>query len=187
MFNFLRYSRHTQKIPDQLSQVIPDKDVDTALAKLCSPPKVIPGKTPSRIPEERVQHIQRLLSTLDSIFGRRGHSCWFSRPRIYAILRNISGLEFMDEFAKHGITDFYLPFNERTLPNFIKNRDGEETRQDFIAAQQYLLTDAKDIENGVSSHFTLKENGDQLFQPIHPLGQGGFGYVSNIPSSQHGC
>lgn len=81
----------------------------------------------------------------------------------------------MDEFRAKRFNDFHLPYNERTLPDFLQEKDGRGLRQAFLDAQSYFLTDAKLVEtDGASTHF-YSENGDEIFQPIRNLGQGSFG------------
>ncbi|KAL1853276.1 hypothetical protein Daus18300_011844 [Diaporthe australafricana] len=88
----------------------------------------------------------------------------------------------MDEFRAKGFNDYHLPYNERTLPDFLQKKDGKNLRQAFLDAQSYFLTDAKLVEtDGASTHF-VDENGDNIFQPIRSLGQGSYGGVDLVYS-----
>lgn len=120
--------------------------------------------------------MQIYLTMLDRAANRFHGQAWSKMPRIYAILRSIGGLEFMDEFIKNDMNDFWLPFNERTLPEFLRQREGTGLRQAFLAVQNYYLTHAKSIETeGATTHFHLPEGGDTHFIPVKTLGQGSFG------------
>ena len=41
----------------------------------------------------------------------------------------------MDEFGAKNFNDFYLAFNELTLPDFLQRKDGRDLRQAFLDAQ----------------------------------------------------
>lgn len=152
------------------SAMLSDEDIEAHLQMLCTPPQ-----NNDRISHRNIQSLQTLLALLDSKAQREVAVHWSFTPRTYGILRSIGGLEFMDEFRAKSFNDFYLPYNERTLPDFLQEKDGRELRQAFLDAQSYFLTDAKLIEtDGTSTHFD-SENGDDIFQPIRTLGQGSFG------------
>lgn len=158
------------------TSMVSDEDIEANLEMLCTPPlSRTPGRGDDRISPRNIQSLQTLLALLDGKAEREVSVHWSFTPRTYGILRSIGGLEFMDEFRAKYFNDFYLPYNERTLPDFLQEKDGRGLRQAFLDAQSYFLTDAKRIETeGASAHFD-SENGDDIFQPIRTLGQGSFG------------
>jgi hypothetical protein len=89
----------------------------------------------------------------------------------------------MNNFVKDGMTDLLLPYNDVTLPGYIQPW---AMRELFLEVQQYLLTDARvleDLSAGVSStkvlpHIHLSEGGDRHFKRLRMLGKGSFGYVT---------
>jgi hypothetical protein len=81
----------------------------------------------------------------------------------------------MDDFIRENITDFNLPFNEQTLPQFVGEKEGKSLRHAFFDMQDYYLTDVKDIESEKSLHLTLAVSGDTYFISERPLGHGSFG------------
>ena len=128
-----------------------------------------------RISQKNVRSIQEYLQVLDSRSDRVEEQRWKLRPRLYAILLNIDATDLMSMFISENLTDFNLPFNEHTLPQFIGEREGKNLRHAFFAIQGYCLTDTKSIESKESEHCTLTESGDTYFIPERPLGQGSFG------------
>lgn len=81
----------------------------------------------------------------------------------------------MDGFKAKNFNDSYLPYNERTLPDFLQRKGSRDLRQAFSDAQSYFLTNAKLFETkSTLTHFDAG-NGDNIFQPIRTLGQGSFG------------
>ncbi len=89
----------------------------------------------------------------------------------------------MHNFADEARTDFYLPYNNQTLPSFIQTDD---VRQAFLQVQEYVLTSAQELEmwytdassTKVFPHVFLDGSGDQHFRRQSRLGQGNFGFVS---------
>lgn len=158
------------------SSVMTDEDIEAQLRMLFTPTlSRTPGKSTDQISHRDIQHLQTLLAFLDAKAEREVSLLWSFTPRTYGILRSIGALEFMDEFRAKSFNDFYLPYNERTLPDFLQQKNGRDLRQAFLDAQSYFLTDAKLYEtDGTSRHFST-ENGDNIFQPIRSLGQGSFG------------
>ena len=156
--------------------------LEEELGRLCTPPDVGNGSIPQLVSERIVLRIQTILRYLDDVAGRKVYTtAWWPRPRTYAILSTIHGLQFMDAFAKHGWSDFSLPVHEVDLPEFVRDEAGHPFRELFLSMQEYYLSPTKDIENASLQHFRLY-NGDSIFQHRHKLGQGGFGYVAVLAS-----
>lgn len=158
------------------SSVVTNEDIEAQIQRICIPslPRA-PGKNIDQISLRDITNLQTLLACLDDKAGREVSLHWSSTPRTYGILRSIGGVEYMDEFRAKSFNDFYLPYNERTLPDFLQKNNGRDLRQAFLDAQSYFLTNAKRIEtDGASAHF-VSDNGDNIFKPIRTLGQGSFG------------
>lgn len=77
--------------------------------------------------------IRNILAYFDNGDSRPGQRKWYTRPRIYAILRTLGAAHLMDEFIDQGVNDFYLPFNQQPLPTFVMGLDrGLDIRQAFL-------------------------------------------------------
>ncbi|KAK1980207.1 kinase-like domain-containing protein, partial [Colletotrichum cereale] len=158
-----------------------DRQIDSHLQHLCS----------LNIPEnethnghtalETVRGIQLYLNMLDERAKRSDNHKWSHRPRLYAILRNIGGLGYMDEFIAARLTDFYLPLNLTTVPGCLKGDSKRELRDAFLKAQYTYLTKARCIEEGHDSrHWILPPHtsGDDYYISEKRLGHGSFGRLS---------
>ena len=154
------------------------EEVRTNLRRLCTPTSS--GPSDRRISEKDVRAIQVYLRVLDSRASRFDDERWTLRPRLYAILQGIGATELMDDFFRNHITDFNLPFNQQTLPQFVGGKEKQNLRQAFFAVQDYYLTDVKDIESEKSLHLILSRSGDMYFVPEGPLGHGSFGLVGQL-------
>ncbi|KAI0479700.1 hypothetical protein F4859DRAFT_513201 [Xylaria cf. heliscus] len=155
-------------------------EINERLHTLCLP-LTPPRSHDRRISSKSVREIQALLQLLDNRRNRYDDNQWTLRPRIYAILHSIRAIEFMDDFIRESLTDFHLPFNEQTLPQFIGEKEGSPNlRHAFFNIQDYYLTDVKDIESEKSVHLTLSVSGDTYFVPERPLGHGSFGGVDLV-------
>ncbi|KAI2643379.1 hypothetical protein GGS21DRAFT_485898 [Xylaria nigripes] len=155
------------------------EEINQRLQVLCSPTKVSDSQG-RRVSEKDVRQIQAFLRLLDDRHNRCEDAQWAWRPRLYAILHKIHAIEFMDDFIRENITDFNLPFNEQTLPQFIGKNEKMNLRSAFFDIQAYYLTDVKDIESEKSLHLTLPVSGDTCFISQGPLGQGSFGGVDLV-------
>ncbi|TGJ79012.1 hypothetical protein E0Z10_g9757 [Xylaria hypoxylon] len=179
MFFGGRYGASSQQQQQQQPYCFTIDEINGRLQSLCSP---VTGSRSQgrRISEKGVREIQTLLRLLDDRRNRCDDNQWAWRPRLYAILHNIQAIEYMDDFIREHITDFNLPFNEQTLPQFIGEKEGANLRIAFFAIQDYYLTDVKDIESEKSLHLTLPVSGDTYFISQRPLGQGSFGGVDLV-------
>lgn len=157
--------------------VSPSLEIDLKLQQLCSL-KISEGEAQNgRTAQKAIQDIQLYLGILDQQAGRHhDEHKWSPRPRIYAILRNINGLQYMNNFAAANITDFHLPFNDITLPSFVTDVGGRSIRKDFLKAQDVFLTETRLIEQeGHHLRLPIHTSGDDYYTPMGPLGQGSFG------------
>lgn len=143
-------------------------DAESLLAELCTPPRSSSSGKTSRISSEKFVEIAALLEGI-------GGLAWSIRPRTYTVLRNIARLDLLDHFASQGLTDFDLPYSERTLPDFINERS---IRKQFLIDQQYVLTDARLFEEPGGAHISIDGYAKQYFYFKRHLGQGGFGLVT---------
>ncbi|KAI3398326.1 hypothetical protein diail_9549 [Diaporthe ilicicola] len=166
------------------SAFVADEDIETHLQMLCTPPPLsqTPSNSTDKISNRNIQSLQTLLKLLDAKANREASLNWSYTPRTYAILRSIDGLEFMDEFRAKSFNDYHLPYNERTLPSFLQEKNGRNLRQAFLDVQSYFLTDAKRVERDSASTHFFSDNGDNIFQPIRTLGQGSYGGVDLVYS-----
>ena len=145
--------------------------------RLCNPHGTGLVSQSSRIPEHTIQSIRIYLRCLDYKAERNNELKWSLRPRLYGILRNIGALDFMDTFIREYMSDFHLPYTQQSLPTFFGRSKDTNLRQRFLDAQEFYLTNVKDIEDGDSpgTHYILKGTGDHYFVPMKPLGHGSFG------------
>lgn len=81
----------------------------------------------------------------------------------------------MDRFVADELSDFYLPFNELTLPGFVGEDGNHGYRDLFLETQRYFLSRFKDIELEGGTHMTLPRGGDSYFYTLSHLGKGGHG------------
>ena len=148
---------------------LPLEDVENGLATYCSRP-VADSKSQRqpRIPSSNFRHIAHLLEQIEAPNNAKG---WRYRPRIYTVLRGIGRLDLMNTFVERGYMDFYLPFTLASLPHEV----GDD-RPAFMRFQEYVLTDAKELEKGIDGrHLHLGSSGDEHFFLRRSLGSGGFG------------
>ncbi|KAK0639453.1 hypothetical protein B0T16DRAFT_423222 [Cercophora newfieldiana] len=154
-----------------------DEQLDKLLAGLCSYPDDASAKD-ARISDQNIQDITIYLKSLDEKTSRAGQAAWHLRPRTYAILRTINRLSLMDTFIEKGQNDFLIPWNEKTLPMSLFEKEPDDcTRETFFRVQHFYLTkfNVKEVETEGGEHQSLGVSGDNYFKKIRLLGQGGFG------------
>lgn len=150
--------------------LIPVPDLEKALLQYCTPPP--PDKKLSSRPcitDGAFQHIASLLEHFES---HKGHEGWAKRPRTYTVLSNIGRLDLFPEFINLGLCDISFPYSREKLPRVLED---DLVCSKFMAAQQYVLTDATQLENGPDGRHALTKNGDDLYHVVRHLGRGGFG------------
>jgi serine/threonine protein kinase/ankyrin repeat protein len=152
-------------------------DIENNLTALCMLRADARG---SREPlsQERFKYITQQLKELDTYHQRQGDQKWMTRPRIYSILVNIHALHYMLNFVDEQIHDISLPYTLHTLPAFLSH---EQTRQDFLEQQVFVLTDARNLENS-EGHVNFAEDANEHMQTVRRLGQGGYGFVDQVSS-----
>lgn len=154
----------------QEPSLIPRDDVEKALLRLCTPPPHN-GKsgTGSPISDEVFHRVSDLLKHLESHLKERG---WHHRPRTYAVLRNIGCADLMPAFVALDLKDYSFPYSIEKLPEVLHD---DITKDKFMDAQRYVLTDATQLENGVEGSHAHTKNGEDLYVVLRHLGSGGYG------------
>jgi len=121
---------------------------------------------------------------ISSLLRDAGRLDWSNVPRIYTILRLINHLERLDSFIELGITDIWLPFTEKTLPESLK----PSIRANFLRSQAVVLTKTLEFEkefekssNRKHAHFS---KGELIpFEVVGRLGTGASGTVDKVLSN----
>lgn len=90
------------------------------------------------------------------------------------MLRNIGHLDLFQEFINLDLRDISFPYSREKLPRVLED---DLVCSKFMAAQQHVLTDAGQLENGPDARHALTKNGDDLYHVVRHLGRGGFGLV----------
>ncbi|KAF2023171.1 kinase-like protein [Setomelanomma holmii] len=122
--------------------------------------------------DSEIQHVSLLLSQVNLL--------WRKVPRIYIILRVISCLDLLDTFIDLGVSDYWFPFTERTLPLCV--RPGK--RSQFVGAQNLVITKSMDLEKGESGqHCYFRQDEPLPLEMKGILGSGGFGQVDRVLST----
>ncbi|KAL9024905.1 MAG: hypothetical protein Q9196_006171 [Gyalolechia fulgens] len=143
-------------------------DLDNALSQYCTPP--MPDKSTgqrSSISDATFKHVTDLLKHLESHRSCQG---WSVRPRMYTVLRNIGRLDLFQELIDLGLKDISFPYTVEKLPECLQE---DSLRDVFLRQQQYVLTDASQLEKGRHAY---TKNADDLFRVVRHLGRGGYGY-----------
>lgn len=77
----------------------------------------------------------------------------------------------MERFAESWITDLLLPFDQSTIPSFVKEAGLDKQ---FLEIQGATLTAASQIETSFA-HAHFKDDAGHSYTKICDLGQGGSG------------
>jgi tetratricopeptide (TPR) repeat protein len=105
---------------------------------------------------------------------------WSKVPRTYMILRIIDCLDLLDTFTDLGVSDYWFPFTEQSLPPCV--RPGK--RSQFVAAQNLVMTKSMDLEKGErGQHRYFREHEPLPLEMKGILGSGGFGQVDRVLST----
>ncbi|OGM45876.1 hypothetical protein ABOM_006044 [Aspergillus bombycis] len=158
----------------------PPVDIEELLARLCLPASATNSAASRRVSIQRCNEISDILLNKGKDTGDDRLLAWSERPRIYIVLRNIQRLDLLDYFVKAELTDFHIPFNEDTLPIFLRE-DG--LRESFLQFQQYVLSSgAKGLDNHGGPHLSFAGNAQRYFYYKESLGRGGYGEVDAVTS-----
>jgi serine/threonine protein kinase len=128
----------------------------------------------------RKQFTESDLRGISDVLRRTGKEHWSKIPRIYSILRIIGQIQVIDSFLADGLSDLWLPFTFKTLPEALKD---PSSRVDFLEAQTLVLSKALDLEREDGKHRHFSTEADIPFTKIAELGKGGFGYVDRVLST----
>ena len=151
--------------------LIPHDEVDRALHRLCTPPVHDKKGSKGSIDDETFHRISDLLKHLEPHIKASG---WSSRPRTYTVLRNIGREDLMPEFVTLGLKDYSFPYSVEKIPEVLT---GDSLREKFMKAQNYVLTEASQLENGPEGRHAHTKKGEDLFHFHKHLGSGGYGSV----------
>ncbi|PKY08618.1 hypothetical protein P168DRAFT_301286 [Aspergillus campestris IBT 28561] len=157
-----------------------ESDVEELLARLCRPASATNSAVFRSVSVKRCNEISDILFKKGKNNGDERLLAWSERPRIYFVLRNIQRLDLLDYFVKAELTDFHIPFNEDTLPVFLRE-DG--LRESFLRFQPYVLSSgAKGLDNRGEPHLSFAGDAQRYFYYKGSLGRGGYGEVDAVTS-----
>ena len=110
-----------------------------------------------------------------------GKPAWSFRPRIFAIAWMMDCPEMMEEIVENNLSDHSLPFKERNLPYYLKDK---ESQKRFLEVQDMVLDpEARDLEEwGSGKHINFPRNADDYFRSVATLGSGSHGHVDKVYS-----
>ncbi|PLB38569.1 ankyrin repeat and protein kinase domain-containing protein [Aspergillus candidus] len=157
-----------------------ESDVEELLARLCRPASATNSAVSRSVSVQRCNEISDILLKKGKTSGDERLLAWSERPRIYIVLRNIQRLDLLDYFVKAELTDFHIPFNEDTLPVFLRETG---LRESFLQFQPYVLSSgAKGLDNRGEPHLSFAGNAQKYFYYKGSLGRGGYGEVDAVTS-----
>jgi hypothetical protein len=129
--------------------------------------------------KRQANYSDKEIQQISDLLGAVGRQQWSTVPRVYIVLRHINQLELLDMFIDQGITDIWLPFTERTLPDTLS----PSKQAQFLACQSVVLTKVLDLENENHRKHTHFSQGEPLpFEVKAHLGSGGHGTVDKVIS-----
>ncbi len=108
-----------------------------------------------------------------------GRYSYSRAPRIYAVLRIIGHLEFLNDFLESDISDHSLPFSATSFPSTVNI----EVQSAFLKSQSLVLTKTLDLEKGErGGHLHFGKNAIVPYEVKGRLGTGGYGEVEKVIS-----
>src|SRR5271156_2644107 len=114
------------------------------------------------------------------ILHNYGKVQWSRIPRTYAILSMIGCADAIEGFISEKRTDFYLPYDAKTLPSCVK---GAKARKLFLERQLWVLNSlALELEKQGGDHQYFPLSADNYFESKRELGRGLFGRVDCVMS-----
>jgi len=127
----------------------------------------------------RDKYTDQDLQDISMLVRNMGHESWGSVPRIYTVLRRIDELQLINTFIELGITDFWFPFSQTSLPDKLP----PSVRSRFVDAQTAVFTIALELEKGEERRHATFGPGETLpFEVVGYLGKGGYGSVEKVVS-----
>lgn len=79
--------------------------------------------------------VEKDIREISAILERAGKPSWSRAPRLYIVLRLIDKLDVIDDFIKHGMSDTWFPFDQRSLPVRL---NGHSDRANFLETQKIV-------------------------------------------------
>ena len=159
-----------------LAKIIAEKWITEAQLNAQLDKLNIPG--PNDPMPERAIIRDQAFRRISELLQRFGQSEWSLRPRTFCILRMIGCVKAMSTFVSEKRTDFFLPYNERNLPNVIK---GQELRSKFLKLQKLVTSPHhNELEKEGSAHVNFHHLADDYFWYVKALGIGRFGVVDCV-------
>ena len=148
-----------------------EAQLNAQLDKLNIPGPYDPMPEQAIIRDQAFRYVSELLQ-------RFGQFEWSLRPRTFCILRMLGCVKDMSTFVAEKRTDFFLPYNERNLPDAIK---GYELRSKFLQLQKVVTsTHHGELEKEGSAHINFHHLADDNFWFIKTLGIGKFAVVDFV-------
>ncbi|KAK0517513.1 hypothetical protein JMJ35_000668 [Cladonia borealis] len=83
----------------------------------------------------------------------------------------------MSEFINLGLKDYSFPYSVENIPEVLT---GDSWKEKFMNAQNYVLTQASQLENGPEGRHAHTKRGEDLFYFYKHLGSGGYGSVDRV-------
>jgi serine/threonine protein kinase len=105
---------------------------------------------------------------------------WSKVPRTYMILQIIDCLDLLNSFINLGISDYWFPFTEQSLPPCLQ----PGKRSQFVGAQNLVMTKSMDLEKDEGGQHCYFRQDEPLPLEIKGiLGLGRFGQVDRVLST----
>ena len=138
-----------------------------------------PSATISKGPLPEMGHRNADFIRISELLQTNGKMEWSQIPRTFAILYRIGCIEAIEEFISESRSDFYLPYNARTLPNCVKGK----ARNLFLDYQLRVLNqNAAELEKEGGDHQYFQRSANDCFIPKKELGTGLHGRVDEVVS-----
>lgn len=117
------------------------------------------------------------ISKISALLRNSGRQTWSDVPRFYIVLRRIGKLQILDSLIDEGVTDYWFPFDQRSVPQALQGI----ARTEFIAAQDSILTATVDLEKDpLKKHQHFKSHDCLPFEVRDTLGKGAGSKVDRV-------
>ncbi|KAF1940702.1 kinase-like protein [Clathrospora elynae] len=129
----------------------------------------------------QVSFTEKDIREIATLLERAGKNDWSLIPRIYVVLRKINQLDAIEIFIQQGVTDFWFPFTQRSLPAGLRSHS---SRQEFLDFQELVCnTKALNLERADVGHGHFRLAREIPLRKIGDLGKGGSGVVNRVVST----
>jgi hypothetical protein len=169
------------------SHVIPRPESTVSISTVSSSTTLVPsipfGDPHARLDsffDDRITYSDSEILEISSLLKHSyNENAWNKVPRTYIVLRAIGQLDVLDRFIELGFSDEWFPVTSRTLPQILN----ASTRDEFVNAQDRILTKSIDLEKGVGGRHRHFAKGEPVpFKSVSILGSGNFGQVDRVVS-----